>query len=72
MTEWLIAEPDDNTRTFDEKLTVWLMKNPLWVLTFNREVKRLCEIGVEFQVWEEIRIRAYWNIYQRHGGKKND
>ena len=72
MTEWLTLYPCDDLLAFDEKLTVWLMKHPLWVLTFNREVQRLCDIGVQFQVWEEIRSRAYWNIYQRYGGEKND
>lgn len=72
MTEWLIAEPDDNIRTFEERLSVWLMKHPTWAVVFDREVHRLCDLGVEYYLWEELRAHAYWNLYHRHGGEKND
>lgn len=72
MTEWLTAEPDDNTRTFDERLSAWLMKHPTWAVVFDREVHRLCDLGMEFYLWEEVRARAYFNIRQRYGGEKND
>jgi len=65
MTEWLNAEPGEDLRGFDDRLTVWLMKHPTWAVVFDRELKRLCDLGVEFYLWEEMRSMAYWNTRRR-------
>ena len=51
---------------------MWLMKHPTWAVVFDREVHRLSDLGVEFYLWEELRARAYFNIYHKYGGEKND
>ena len=71
MTEWLEGRLGENMREFDERLDVWLMKHPTWSVVFDREVHRLCDLGVEFYLWEEMRARAYWNIHHKYNGRQN-
>jgi len=78
MTEWIVREPDETLSSFDERLSVWLMKHPTWATVFDREILKDSEhfptnehtAFWSVAGWAYVRESAYLAIYKKYGGKK--